>query len=115
MLLFPNESYGGNIEYKLHLKYLDENKYEKYATQLKYRVLEGNGQAIYIIGIHDKGYVIGIDKKDIDITIKKINYISNIVQCSIKTILYCECNKKHFLIIKIVANFDINSLPFYIH
>lgn len=115
MLLFPIESYGGNIEYKLHLKYLDNKKYEKYSTQLKYRVLEGKGYAIYIIGIHDKGNVVGIDKEELDITVKKINYISNNIECSIKTILYCEYNKKHFLIIKIVANFDINSIPFYIY
>ena len=115
MLLFPNESYGGNIEYKLHLKYVNNNKYEKYSTQLKYRILEGRGTAIYIIGIHDNGYVIGINKSEIDNTIKKFNYICNNVNCSIKTILYCKNNKKNFLIIKVVANFDINSIPFYIY
>lgn len=48
MSIFCAEIDNGNIEYKLTLENLDIKKIIKYTTQLKYRVLEGYGKAIYI-------------------------------------------------------------------
>ena len=61
------EQYCGNTEYKLKFAEMTKNKIEKYATQLKFRLIEGKGIAYYyIIGVSDSGYIIGIPDKNID-------------------------------------------------
>lgn len=61
----PPEKYYGNKEYKIFLSF---EKYknvdtilEKKATQMLFRIIEGNGIAKYLIGITDNGEAIGID------------------------------------------------------
>ena len=54
------EQYYGNIEYKQELSNMDLNKIQKYATQMKYRLQEGDGSAIYYIGVQDDGTIIGV-------------------------------------------------------
>jgi len=44
----------GNIEYKRFLNN-DENRLEEYMSQLKWRLGEGNGEAIYYLGIQNDG------------------------------------------------------------
>lgn len=110
-MLFSNESDFGNIEYKLNLNNMTNNKIEKYSSQLKYRVIEGNGESIYIIGINDYGNICGLES--IDNTIKIFNFICKNVNCSIQFILKCKFNNKKFLIMKIISNFDTNLIPYY--
>jgi GTPase len=49
------ENDEGNIEYKRYLVNLDELRIEQLSTQMKWRIAEGEGQAIYYIGINDDG------------------------------------------------------------
>lgn len=55
--LFDSELYYGNIEYKALIHFSNNNKIERFITQLLFRIREGNGKAIYIIGITDSGYL----------------------------------------------------------
>ena len=63
----PPEKYYGNKEYKIFLDYANNKKknidniLEKRATQMLFRIYEGNGKAKYLIGIKDNGEAIGID------------------------------------------------------
>ena len=52
---FLPEDYDGNIEYKLFFDIRNKTKVEKYTTQLNFRINEGHGTALYIIGIFDDG------------------------------------------------------------
>lgn len=113
MFQFEKELYGGNLEYKLHLKNITATKFENYSTQLKYRVLEGKGVATYILGIMDSGVIVGLDKDSVELTINKFEAICHNVDCRITTLLRCGFKSKIFLIIKIKANFDLNDIPFY--
>lgn len=45
----------GNIEYKRHLLNLDDDRMDQLATQMKWRIAEGNNEAIYYIGVSDDG------------------------------------------------------------
>ena len=110
--LFYREPDEGNLEYKLNLLNFTYEKFQRYSTQLLYRILEGEGKAIYIIGVKDNGEVNGIKKCEIDNTINKFNYICSNVNCSMKLILRCNYENKDFLIIKAVADFDLDSFPF---
>jgi GTPase len=52
------------------------NKLNKRASQLRFRLEEGKGKALYMIGITDKGNNDGID---IEILFKSINYLYKMV------------------------------------
>lgn len=109
MSIFYPESNIGNIEYKVSLKQFTNIKLIKYATQLKYRILEGEGHAIYIIGITDLGFINGLDEP-IQSIISKINKICKQIDSKISLILSCKYNYKKFLIIKVISNFNISDL-----
>ena len=83
----PKELNDGNKEYKYKLTDdYDEMKYQKLATQMKYRLNEGCGKAIYIIGVSDVGCPYGLSKKDMNITLMKILKIIKIIDVNIKKI-----------------------------
>ena len=103
------EEYLGNREYKIYLdnetieqmkikknkskEFIDNfknikniNKLNKRASQLKFRLEEGRGKALYMIGITDKGNNDGID---IETLFKSINYLYkmvDIINADIKTL-----------------------------
>lgn len=51
----PPEPQFGNIEYKLKLLSPSKQRLDHLVTQLKWRLNEGNGEAIYEIGVTDSG------------------------------------------------------------
>lgn len=53
----PPEPQYGNIEYKLKLTNPSKQRLEHLITQLKWRLNEGNGEAIYEIGVTDSGKI----------------------------------------------------------
>ena len=114
MDIFYSEPEKGNLEYKLHLRYFDYNKFQRYSTQLKYRILEGEGEAIYIIGINDNGHVMGLNQYEITETISKFNYVCENVLCKITLVIKSTFKNRVFLIFKVIAKFDIENLPFII-
>jgi len=78
-LILPAESDTGNIEYKLSLANIDINSsiFEDRITQLKYRLNEGNGEAIYYIGILDNGKIVGLSADIYDKSIVVLNELVN--------------------------------------
>ncbi len=67
----PKELYYGNREYKRHLilskhhvgaKSTPCRHLEKRCTQLLFRINEGNGKALYLIGVEDNGQISGLSK-----------------------------------------------------
>lgn len=54
------ENDNGNIEYKLTLVGATNNKIEHLESQMRFRINEGNGEAIYVIGVTDDGIIIGL-------------------------------------------------------
>jgi elongation factor 1-alpha len=58
------EHEGGNVEFKEQLTretHLAEGRRESLAAQLRHRVLSGDGEAIYVVGVTDDGGLAGID------------------------------------------------------
>jgi elongation factor 1-alpha len=69
----PPEKDNGSCEYKLKLVYgnhiseeVRNKKLIKTASQMKYRLYQGKGKAIYILGVSDNGDVEGITKDELD-------------------------------------------------
>jgi len=107
------ESYTGNREYKryldggtdedllqeikknknlknVHIHHLKEikinYKINKRATQLRYRLIEGKGKALYMIGVEDNGNVDGITMEKLLDSIDFLHKISYTIQAKIKNI-----------------------------
>lgn len=56
----------GNIEYKLKLLNPSASRFEHLVTQMKWRLQEGRGEAIYEIGVADCGALKGLSEKELD-------------------------------------------------
>ena len=106
-MIFPKENDYGNTEYKQKFNAHSYIRLQKYITQMNFRLNEGNGSAIYIVGISDHGQVIGLTSKQIIDTKNLINYMANTLNSYIKVILNCQYDNKKFLIFKIESiNFE---------
>lgn len=78
----PPEKEYGNKEYKRMFSLRGHNKSVKKlvikrASQLLFRLIEGEGKAIYLLGIDDNGEVIGLSKQEMETT---INFMKKIVE-----------------------------------
>lgn len=54
------EKSDGKIEYKLKLLHVDEERIEGLTSQMSYRMNEGGGECIYVLGVADSGGIVGI-------------------------------------------------------
>ena len=111
MTLFYREIESGNIEYKLSLDKMSKAKLDRYSTQMKYRVIEGKGEAIYLIGVSDSGRIVGLSDTQIFYTKRIINTMCKNVDCEIKLIMKCNYVDLKFLIFKVRSKFSIENLP----
>jgi elongation factor 1-alpha len=100
----PPEKDTGNKEYKRLLYKTNNMKYvNKKATQMLYRIMEGNGKATYLIGIDDDGKAIGITMAELNETLSIIKQISNIIKANIKKIrIYKSKNNNNIMSIRII-------------
>ncbi|XP_016768848.1 GTP-binding protein 2 isoform X3 [Apis mellifera] len=69
----PPEPEQGNIEYKLKLINPSSQRFEHLVTQMKWRLREGHGEAIYQIGVEDNGKLTGLTKEDMKASLKTLN------------------------------------------
>jgi elongation factor 1-alpha len=106
------EKYYGNIEYKQELSNMDSDKIQKYATQMKFRLIEGNGEAVYLIGVQDDGNIIGVPNKLLKSYTRIIKDICQEINSKISDISYIKLPQiKHsIMMVRIIANFELKSI-----
>ncbi|KAJ2786714.1 GTP binding protein [Coemansia interrupta] len=68
----PETDGSGNVEYKTKLTEKSDHRTTHLATQLQWRLAEGGGHAIYVIGVHDDGTVVGITEDEFRMTVATI-------------------------------------------
>lgn len=61
----PPEPQVGNVEYKLKLVNPSKLRFEHLVTQMKWRLREGHGEAIYEIGVEDSGLLTGLSNAEL--------------------------------------------------
>jgi len=66
------ESYYGHIEYKRYIKITNPLKHDSLVSQLKYRLIEGNGRCVYIIGVEDNGTIYNITNEEYEESIENL-------------------------------------------
>ncbi|PAA63060.1 hypothetical protein BOX15_Mlig020151g2 [Macrostomum lignano] len=69
----PPENDEGNIEYKLKLVKPTTSRLEHLVTQLKWRLAEGQGQAVYELGVEDNGVVLGLTKMELNESLRTLD------------------------------------------
>lgn len=68
----PPEPQLGNIEYKLKLINPSQQRFEHLVTQMKWRLREGHGEAIYEIGVSDSGQLRGLVDRDMTASLETL-------------------------------------------
>jgi len=90
--VFPREVEHGNVEYKRKLAN-DDKRILSLTTQLIWRLNEGNGHAIYMLGLNDNGTpyrLTNIEYAESMLSFSKMCKLCNATIISIQNITYCD-------------------------
>ena len=79
----------GNIEYKLKLVDVDDDRFDRLVTQLRYRLTEGLGEALYELGVGDDGKPHGLDENDLNESLSTLRRMAAAVGAEV-TVLHCR-------------------------
>lgn len=92
MKVLEPENDNGNVEYKRHLSsqdiYINSSRFHQLVTQMKFRVSEGNGLAIYYLGIEDNGYSYNLSKVEKIISMKNLKKIVKYLDYQIGKVIF---------------------------
>lgn len=75
--ILPPEPQLGNIEYKLKLINPTFERFEHLVTQMKWRLREGKGEAVYEIGVLDSGFLHGLSDADMAASLDTLRKMAN--------------------------------------
>jgi len=88
-LIMDPEKDNGNREYKYTLTNLTDLQFDHLVVQLRYRMEEGNGEAIYDIGIRDDGYPIGLTTPRMEESLENLRKMADQIPAKI-----CYVNRR---------------------
>jgi hypothetical protein len=116
---YPPEVEHGSVEYKLKLVNTSKERLEQLSTQLKWRLAEGSGQAMYEIGVSDKGILVGLNEEEMDASMKSLKIMGDAVNAdmflvrkksvgdglAVAEVLFRKCmgDDQHFLEIRVAV------------
>ena len=75
MSILKPEIEEGNVEYKRFLLNIDDSRLEQLATQMKWRLEEGDNEAIYYLGVNDNGSLYSMNSDEKKETFKNLSLI----------------------------------------
>ena len=87
---FTKKGERKNIEFKEGLKrdyHLQKDRKQRLASQMKYRMERGDGEAIYFIGVDDDGNLIGLEEENFE---ESLFVLKNIAEETGSSILKVE-------------------------
>jgi GTPase len=80
------ENDEGNHEYKYKLTGLTSDEIETKSGQMNYRLEEGNGEAIYEIGVSDNGCPLGLIEANFEETLQTIYKMAEIINATVQVV-----------------------------
>jgi hypothetical protein len=80
----------GNIEYKLKLINPTPARFARLVTQLKWRLLEGGGQACYELGVTDDGLLIGLSRGRLEHSLETLEMMAGEIGASVVVVKEIE-------------------------
>lgn len=108
------EREDGSVEYKLKVVEVDGDRLENLATQMKYRVLEGGGEAIYEVGVTDDGQLVGLTQDELQETLENINSVAQKIGVNCTVIREVKGKKGKVLEILVRRFKDQDGFPIYL-
>ena len=63
--------------YKLRISISNPSRFQQLATQLRWRLSQGNGESFYCIGVEDNGHPRGLDEDELDSSLKALETIAS--------------------------------------
>jgi len=82
------EDDDGNVEYKWKLVGVNDERFKHLVTQMSYRLSEGQGEAIYELGIRDNGFPEGLEEDEMNESIDTIKRMAAELHADVSVI--CE-------------------------
>ncbi|KAG8824255.1 hypothetical protein FRC17_009143 [Serendipita sp. 399] len=73
----------GNVEYKLILVNPSPERLQKLVTQMNWRLMEGNGQAYYQLGVADSGELVGLTRREMEATLETLENMAGELGASV--------------------------------
>ena len=80
---YPPEEDEGKTEYKLKIIRADYDKINRLASQLKYRLAEGGGEAFYVLGVTDEGLPEGLSEEELGETLEALHKACNLINAKV--------------------------------
>lgn len=80
--LVPEQD-DGNVEYKLQLLNPSPARFARLVTQMKWRLLEGGGQAYYELGVADSGDLIGLVREELEQSLETLEMMAGEIGASV--------------------------------
>jgi hypothetical protein len=77
------ESDDGNVEYKMQLLNPSPSRFARLVTQLKWRLLEGGGQAYYELGVADSGDLVGLCRDEMEKSLETLEMMAGEIGASV--------------------------------
>ena len=77
------EADDGNVEYKLQLLSPSPARFARLVTQMKWRLLEGGGQAYYELGVADSGDLIGLPREELEQSLETLEMMAGEIGASV--------------------------------
>jgi len=84
------EAEEGNVEYKLQLIEPSPERFLRLVTQLKWRLLEGGGQAYYELGVADSGQLVGLTRQNLDRSLETLEAMAGEIGASVVVVKEIE-------------------------
>jgi GTPase len=109
--VLPPEVEFGNVEYKLKLIDPSEERFERLVTQMKWRLQEGLGEAIYEIGVEDNGYMSGLNEKEMAKSFETLELMAKRLGASVTKIRGCFIDNNKDEPKKETAEFLVRKVP----
>lgn len=73
----------GNVEYKVRLLNPTAERFTRLVTQLKWRLLEGGGQAYYELGVADSGQLVGLTNEHLALSLQTLEEMAGEIGASV--------------------------------
>nr|GAT58287.1 predicted protein [Mycena chlorophos] len=80
--LVPEQD-DGNVEYKLQLLSPSPGRFARLVTQMKWRLLEGGGQAYYELGVADSGILVGLPRAELEASLETLEMMAGEIGASV--------------------------------
>lgn len=101
----------GNVEYKLKLVDPSPERFDRLVSQMKFRLAEGQGEALYEIGVADDGTPYGLDDEQLAASMDTLKRMAKEIDADVQ-IVHIKAGKKagHSMVEALVRSLPSDSM-----